>query len=164
MESVEKVARDFAAIYYKKFTYDRANMLNFYAKDALLWRNSFETKEMKSIAEVSESAFLPKIEQGTEVAIADVKIQGEGSDIKLEVNGSIVFDGKAQNMTQEIALKLIDEKWFIVSDSLNLVETDKPIDTKDLVEIQYYRNQGRKNSPRDNKKRDSKRFGVYIPK
>lgn len=152
MTTKKEIGEQFVQAYYTTLIQNRNDLTKFYDKEAMIWRDSFGNGEGKNFESAKPDLFV-KISHGCDVSVTGYSFNNFHGGIHVFVNGHILDNDLVYVFVQSFVILEKSERYFIVSDTLKINETEKIVDSEtETYVVRHQRRQQQKS-----------KFGPYIP-
>lgn len=119
MATNNDIPASFVVVYYNNFVYEPSKLIQFYDENAKIWRQSMSSNEGQGINE-TKSLLTPEIPIGTDFRVLSFQSCPFENGYSLFVTASLDFEGNTKVLNQSFVLQMKYDRWFIISDILNI--------------------------------------------
>jgi hypothetical protein len=124
MDDVVGVASEFIHVYYTSLLYNPQDLPKFYdPTKSRIWRQPLNSKIGVPFSDAS-ALLIPPIDEGSSVSVTNFNVIPVDHGFALTVTGTIAYKSAIRIFTQFFTIKSVGDRYFVLSDSLTLLDNN----------------------------------------
>ena len=137
-EKEETTVLEFIKAYYNALSYDSNSIFKFYSNDSYIYRQNNGQKIGKKFEEMKDK-LTPEIPKGSHISVTQYHSSIEDGITNIVVLGTIIFENKKEEFSQQFTLQFREYSTWIIADSLIISDANVYEQNKDLIEYKSNR-------------------------